>query len=184
MVRQTVPVSDPVAGVAQPVRGAFVGPLITFVFIGSLRMTSPFLLRKSVLGAAALAFALTFGVASPAAAQSTQVTLDIAGRDFSGTVPIATGPRPVFDGTLCDAGSNSATPITALVDASDRFEFNVQSQYDEALKDFIVTAIDVDEADSTHQWNIYVNGTLITNGGCHASVAGGDTIKFALEPIE
>ncbi|WP_327713914.1 DUF4430 domain-containing protein (plasmid) [Streptomyces sp. NBC_00464] len=146
-------------------------------------MTSPFLLRKSALGAAALAFALTCGAASPATAQSTQVTLDIAGRDFTGTIPITTGPRPVFDGTLCDAGSNSSTPITALIDASDKFEFNVQSNYDEGLKDFIVTAIDVDEADSTHQWNIYVNGTLITNGGCHTAVASGDNVKFALEPI-
>ncbi|MEW2127944.1 DUF4430 domain-containing protein [Streptomyces sp. NPDC007259] len=146
-------------------------------------MTSPFLLRKSALGAAALAFALTFGVASPAAAQSAQVTLDIVGTDFTGTIPIATGPRPVFDGTLCDAGSNTSTPITALVDASDKFEFNVQSNYDEGLKDFIVTAIDVDEADSTHQWNIYVNGELITNGGCHTPVASGDKIKFALESI-
>ncbi|MFI6967204.1 hypothetical protein [Streptomyces sp. NPDC050255] len=146
-------------------------------------MTSPFLLRKSALGAAALAFALTFGAASPAAADSVQVTLDIAGKDFTGTIPIVTGPRPVLDGTLCDAGTNSATPITALVDASDKFEFNMQAQYDEALKDFIVTAIDVDETDSTHQWNIYVNGTLITNGGCHTAVASGDNVKFALEPI-
>ncbi|MEV5161072.1 hypothetical protein [Streptomyces sp. NPDC053728] len=146
-------------------------------------MTSPFLLRKSALGAAALAFALTFGAASPAAAQSAQVTLEFQGSDFPGTVPITTGPRPVFDGTLCDAGSDSSTPITALVDASDKFEFNVQSHYDEALKDFVVTAIDVDEADSTHQWNIYVNGALATNGGCHTAVTSGDKIKFALESV-
>ncbi|MFI7368053.1 hypothetical protein ACIBO4_38515 [Streptomyces sp. NPDC050149] len=146
-------------------------------------MTSPFLLRKSALGAAALAFALTLGAASPAAAQNAEVTLEIAGNDFSGGVPIATGPRPVFDGTLCDAGSDSATPITALVDASETFGFNVQSHFDKGLKDFIVTAIDVDEADSTHQWNIYINDQPVSNGGCHASVATGDTIKFALESI-
>ncbi|MFF1916306.1 hypothetical protein ACFVYE_32930 [Streptomyces sp. NPDC058239] len=155
-----------------------------FVFIGSFRMTSPFPLRKFALGAATLAFGLTLGAASPAAAQSEKVSLEIDGKDFSGTIPITTGPRPVFDGTLCDAGSNSATPITALVDASDKFEFNVQSHFDESLNDFVVTAIDVDEADSAHQWNIYVNGTLVTNGGCHTAVKNGDNIKFALEPIE
>ncbi|MFJ6438573.1 hypothetical protein [Streptomyces sp. NPDC091416] len=127
------------------------------------------------------AVVLALGAASPASAQDTQVTLEVAGTDFKGTMPIATGPRPVFDGTLCDAGTNSSTPITALVDASDKFEFNVQSTYDEVLKDFIVTGIDVDEADSTHQWNIYVNDVVITNGGCHTPVAGGDKIKFALE---
>ncbi|MFD4943713.1 hypothetical protein ACFWNT_14565 [Streptomyces sp. NPDC058409] len=147
-------------------------------------MTSPFPLRKFALGAATLAFGLTLGAASPAAAQSEKVSLEIDGKDFSGTIPITTGPRPVFDGTLCDAGSNSATPITALVDASDKFEFNVQSHFDESLNDFVVTAIDVDEADSAHQWNIYVNGTLVTNGGCHTAVKNGDNIKFALEPIE
>ncbi|WP_404200038.1 hypothetical protein [Streptomyces tauricus] len=44
-----------------------------------------------------------------------------------------------------------------------------------------MTAIDIDEADSTHQWNIYVNSVLITNGGCHTPVSTGDKIKFALE---
>lgn len=156
----------------------FVGALIAFVFLGCLRMTSPFPLRKSALGAAAL----PFGAASPAAAQSAQVTLDIQGRDFTGTIPITTGPRPVFDGTLCDAGSDSSTPITALVDASDKFEFNVQSRYDQALKDFVVTAIDVDEADSAHRWNIYVYDALVTNGGCHTAVTSGDKINSPWSP--
>ncbi len=170
--------SDRVARLAQPVRRMFVGALIAFVFLGFLRMTSPFPLRKSALGAAAL----PFGAASPAAAQSAQVTLDIQGRDFTGTIPITTGPRPVFDGTLCDAGSDSSTPITALVDASDKFEFNVQSRYDQALKDFVVTAIDVDEADSAHRWNIYVYDALVTNGGCHTAVTSGDKINSPWSP--
>lgn len=35
-------------------------------------------------------------------AQSVTVSLEIDGTDFSGTFPsITTGPRPVFDGTLC-----------------------------------------------------------------------------------
>lgn len=143
-------------------------------------------LRKLTLGAtAALAFGLTLGTAPAATgAEMIQVTLDINGNDFSGTIPISTGPRPVFDGTLCDAGSNSGTPITALVDASDKFEFNVQAQFDEAMKDFTVTAIDVDEADSTHEWKIYVNDVQVTNGGCHTAIQAGDKVKFALEPIE
>ncbi|KAF9459391.1 hypothetical protein BDZ94DRAFT_1019335 [Collybia nuda] len=131
-----------------------------------------------------LFFALFSALVASVQSQSVKVTLEIDGKDFTGTIPITTGPRPVFDGTLCDAGSNSATPTTALVDASDKFEFNVQSHYDEALKDFIITAIDVDEADSAYQWNIYVNNALITNGGCHVAVTGGDQVKFALEPIQ
>ncbi|WP_404200035.1 hypothetical protein [Streptomyces tauricus] len=90
-------------------------------------MTSLSLLRKSALGAATLAIALTFGAVSPAAARDAQVTLDIAGVDFTRTIPITTGPRPVFDGTLCDAGSNSSTPITALVDAADKSEFTCKA---------------------------------------------------------
>ncbi|WP_413752585.1 hypothetical protein NRF20_12355 [Streptomyces sp. R-74717] len=143
-------------------------------------------LRKLAPGtAAALTFGLTFGTAPAAtAAGMVRVALEIDGKDFSGTIPITTGPHPVIDGMLCDAGSNSATATTALADASDKFEFNVQATFDESLKDFVVTATDVDEADSAHQWNIYVNDVLVTNGGCHAAIQEGDSVKFTLEPIE
>jgi len=121
--------------------------------------------------------ALTLGVAPSATTDgAVKVSLEIDGKNLFGTVSVTT-----FDDTLCDVGNNSATPITALIDASDKFEFNVQPQFDDAIKDFVVTAIDVDEAGSTRQWNIYVNNALVTNSGCHAAIQGGDRVTCALK---
>ncbi|MFD6161515.1 hypothetical protein ACFWF7_08835 [Nocardia sp. NPDC060256] len=45
----------------------------------------------------------------------------------------------------------------------------------------MITKIDIDQADETKVWNIYVNDTLIKTGGCHVPITAVDKVKFALE---
>ncbi|MFE3549254.1 hypothetical protein ACFXN2_11305 [Streptomyces kronopolitis] len=143
----------------------------------------------ALLLAPALAAAVPAGAELPDAGRATTgrstaaVRVAVTGGSYTASVGLVrTGPRTLFGGFYCAADGISPTPLTALVDADRIYHLGgVRAHWDPATQDYVVTVIHGDAADSTKQWNAYVNEKKITTGPCHTAIKGGDKVRWTLE---
>ncbi|MGW7491650.1 DUF4430 domain-containing protein [Streptomyces sp. NPDC054786] len=134
--------------------------------------------------AAGLALALALAAAPPAAAGPVVgVRVGVTGGAYTGSVGIVrTAARTVFGGFYCAANGTDPTPLTALVDAEEQYGLGgVRAYWDATKKDFVVTDIHGDVADSKKKWNAYVNEKKITTGPCATAIKDTDKVRWTLE---
>ncbi|MFE0382040.1 DUF4430 domain-containing protein [Streptomyces inhibens] len=146
-------------------------------------MPSALARKAAPVTAAGIAFALALTAAPPAAAigPTASVRVKVTGGAFTASVGTGTQARFVFGGFYCAAGDGSPTPLTALVDADERFDFGVQARWDAATQDFVVTSIHGDFADDSKKWTAYVNEKKITTGPCGTAIKDNDKVRWTLE---
>lgn len=95
------------------------------------------------------------------------------------TVTTASGGSHKCDGTNNGANpSAGATPTAALDDAAEEEGFSWDGTWYASFEDFFVTAIDGDTQTAEAYWNISVNGTAISVGGCQHKLSAGDDVAF------
>ncbi len=152
-------------------------------------MPSSLVRKAAPVTAAGLACALAFMAAPPAAAgpaaalPTVGVRVGVTGGAYTGSVGIVrTSARTVFGGYYCAANGTDPTPLTALVDAQEQYGLGgVRAYWDAAKKDFVVTDIHGDVADSKKKWNAYVNEKKITTGPCGTAIKDTDKVRWTLE---
>ncbi|MEU7432908.1 hypothetical protein AB0B07_19095 [Streptomyces sioyaensis] len=134
--------------------------------------------------AAGLVLALALAAASPATAApgDVRVRVGVTGGSYTASVGLVSTSARTIGGFYCAADGINPTPLTALVDAEDQYGLGgVQTRWDTATQDYVVTEIHGDAASGTKKWNAYVNEKKITKGPCHTAIKGGDKVRWTLE---
>ncbi|MEU5212345.1 hypothetical protein [Streptomyces sp. NPDC020742] len=133
-----------------------------------------------------LALAMGPVAAPPVGADGTGLTaavrVGVSGGAFTANVGLVrTFARTGAGGVYCATTEGKPTPLTALLDANDRYGFGVRVNWDTAKQDYVVTNIHGDEATATKVWKAYVGKDKITTGPCGTAVKDGDKVSWKLE---
>ncbi|KAB7845482.1 DUF4430 domain-containing protein [Streptomyces mobaraensis] len=154
------------------------------------------LTRKALVATAALGLALAAPAtgavaAAPKAAAPAPITVNLTvkgsnGVLFSGDikttghdVTTATGGTHKCDGTNNKANPTpGATPTAALDDASKKKGFTWDGTWYASFDDYLVNRIAKDTGNDEYYWNIAVNGTPTSVGGCQYKLKQGDKVAF------
>ncbi|MET7638453.1 DUF4430 domain-containing protein [Streptomyces sp. NPDC005438] len=159
-------------------------------------------LLRATVGTAVLGLALTVTPAAQAATGASadttaavSVTLTVEGPDgtiFDDTlttdgheVTTETGGTHKCDGT--NNGQNDTagpTPTAALDDAAEQEGFTWDGEWYASFEDYFVSDIDGHNGGADHFWQISVNGTPTSVGGCQARIKAGDQVDFTWTEIE
>lgn len=155
----------------------------------------PTLLRRTVITTAALGLALATAPAAHATSTAAAVndpitvTLTVQGPSstiFNGSisttghdVTTASGGTHKCDGTNNGASPTpGATPTAALDDAAKNTGFTWDGTWYASFEDYFVTTIAGNNGGSDAYWNISVNGTSTSVGGCQFRIEAGDKVAF------
>ncbi|MFF7415745.1 hypothetical protein [Streptomyces lydicus] len=110
------------------------------------------------------------------------VRVGVSGGLFTANVGLVrTFARTGKGGVYCATVEGKPTPLTALLDADDRYGFGVRVSWDATKQDYVVNSIHGDEATGGKVWNAYIGKTKISTGPCGTAVKDNDKVSWKLE---